>query len=102
MSDLNEESVKIPSRLCRMEISEAEVQDLFLKLKQVLDYVELLHEVDVSHLSPHSHIEEQSVDSLREDRIGTHLPREVMLANAPDQVGGMIRVPTIIKQQPTP
>lgn len=98
MSDLNEESVKTLSRLCRIELKEEEVAPLFSNLKRILDYVGQLQEVDVSHLSPHSHIDEQGVDSLREDAVGKHLSREAFLANAPDQVGGMIRVPTVIKQ----
>lgn len=98
MSDLNEESVKILSRLCRIEVTDGELQTLFSDLKRILDYVEQLQEVDVNHLSPHSHIEEQTMGSLRDDMIGEHLPREVFLANAPDQVSGMIRVPPVMKQ----
>jgi aspartyl-tRNA(Asn)/glutamyl-tRNA(Gln) amidotransferase subunit C len=93
MSDLNEESVKILSRLCRIEVTDKELPALFSDLKRVLDYVGQLLEVDVNHLSPHSHIEEQTMSSLRDD-----CPREVFLANAPDQVGGMIRVPPVMKQ----
>jgi aspartyl-tRNA(Asn)/glutamyl-tRNA(Gln) amidotransferase subunit C len=100
MSDLNEESVKVLSRLCRIEVSEEELSDLFADLKRILDYVGQLQEVEVNHLSPHSHIEEQSIDSLREDIVGERLPREVFLANAPDQVGGMIRFPPVMKQAP--
>lgn len=100
MSDLNEESLKTLSKLCRIEIQEDEIKPLLLDLKRVLDYVELLQEVDVSDLSPHSHMNEQGLESLREDKVGQHLPREVFLANAPDQVGGMIRVPPVIKQSP--
>jgi len=98
MSDLNEESIKLLSRLCRIEIAEAELPSLFSDLKCILDYVGQLQEVEVNHLSPHSHIEEQGIGSLREDKIEQHLSREIFLANAPDQVGGMIRVPPIIKQ----
>lgn len=98
MSDLNEESVKILSRLCRIEVTDGELQTLFSDLKRILDYVGQLQEVDVNHLSPHSHIEEQTMGSLRDDLVGEHLPREVFLANAPDQVSGMIRVPPVMKQ----
>lgn len=100
MSYLNEENVKDLSRLCRIEVTAEELPALFADLKRVLDYVGQLQEVDVSHLSPHSHIEEQGVGSLRADTVGQHLSREVFLANAPDQVGGMIRVPPVIKQAP--
>jgi aspartyl-tRNA(Asn)/glutamyl-tRNA(Gln) amidotransferase subunit C len=100
MSDLNEENVKDLSRLCRIEVTAEELPALFADLKRVLDYVELLQEVDVSQLSPHSHIEEQGIGSLREDVVGNHLSREIFLSNTPDHVGGMVRVPPVIKQVP--
>ncbi len=98
MSDLNEESVKLLSQLCRIEVKEAELKPLVADLKRVLDYVDQLRTIDVNHLSPHSHMEEQGIGSLRKDEVKDHLARETFLANAPDQVGGMIRVPPVIKQ----
>jgi len=98
MSDLNNETVKALSKLCRIELNEEEISSLSADLKRVLDYVELLQEVDMSHLIPFSHVEEQGIDSLRSDEIAIRLTREEFLANAPDQVGGMIRVPPVIKQ----
>lgn len=100
MSDLNEENIKTLSKLCRIEIAEGEIEGLLRDLKRVLDYVGQLQEVDVTNLSPYSHMEEQGIGSLRNDEEGSLLPREAFLANAPDQVGGMIRVPTVIKQTP--
>lgn len=98
MSDLNETSVKTLSRLCRIKLTDEEVKSLSLDLKRILDYGELLQEVDVSEISPYAHIDEQGIGSLREDRVGELLPREAFLANSPDQVGGMVRVPPVIKQ----
>lgn len=100
MSDLDEENIRTLSRLCRIEVNDEEAHLLSTSLKRILSYASQLQEVDVSDLSPHSHMEEQSIESLREDKIGKHLPREVFLANAPDQVGGMVRVPPVIKQTP--
>jgi aspartyl-tRNA(Asn)/glutamyl-tRNA(Gln) amidotransferase subunit C len=34
---------------------------------------------------------------MREDKVGETLPRELFLANAPSHVGGLIRVPPVIK-----
>lgn len=95
MSDLNEESIKTLSRLCRIELENEELVSFVHDLKRILDYVEQLQAVDVSALSPHSHIEEQAIDSLRSDTAGPHLARERFLANAPDQIGGMVRVPPL-------
>ena len=100
MSDLNEESVKLLGQLCRIKLNDEEFTALFSDLKRILDYVDQLQEVDVSELSPYSHVEEQSVGSLREDNVGNLLSREAFLTNSPDQVGGMIRGPPVLKQQP--
>jgi aspartyl-tRNA(Asn)/glutamyl-tRNA(Gln) amidotransferase subunit C len=100
MSDLHEENIRILSRLCRIELKEEEIEPLFHSLKRVLDYVDQLREVDVSDLSPLSHIDEQGIGSLREDIVRDQMAREVLLLNAPDQVGGMIRVPPVMKQNP--
>lgn len=98
MSHLNEDTIKLLSELCRIEINEEDSAFLYQDLKRVLDYVDLLLEADVSHLDPYAHMAEQGIGSLRDDEIGELLSREEFLNNAPDQVGGMIRVPHIIKQ----
>ncbi len=36
---------------------------------------------------------------MREDKTGDLLDRELFLANAPSHIGGMVRVPLIIKQR---
>jgi aspartyl-tRNA(Asn)/glutamyl-tRNA(Gln) amidotransferase subunit C len=100
MSEINEENVKLLSQLCRIELSAEELVSLSADLKRILTYVGQLQELDVNHLSPHSHIDEQGITSLRPDSVSKHLPKEIFLANAPDQVGGMIRVPPVIKQAP--
>jgi aspartyl-tRNA(Asn)/glutamyl-tRNA(Gln) amidotransferase subunit C len=98
MSDLNEESMKHLGRLCRLDLADEALPQLFKNLKSVLDYVDLLQEVDVSHIAPYAHVEEQGIGSLREDKVERLLNREEFLSNAPAHIGGMIRVPPVIKQ----
>jgi aspartyl-tRNA(Asn)/glutamyl-tRNA(Gln) amidotransferase subunit C len=100
MSDLHKETLSLLSQLCRIDITEEECSSLYEDLKRVLDYVEQLQEVEVDGISPYRYIEEQRIAALRSDTQGPHLSRDLFLANAPDQVGGMIRVPTVIKQTP--
>lgn len=97
MSDLDRGDVEALSKLCRIELSDKELAEISHDLRRILDYVELLQEVDVSDLSPYSHVEEQGLGTLRKDEIKEHLPRDVFLSNAPDHVGGMVRVPPVIK-----
>lgn len=97
MSDINKETLKNLCQLTRLNLTDGEVGKLAHDLKRVLDHIEQLEEVDVSDLTPYSHVDEQGYDALRSDEVKEPLKREIFLKNAPDQVGGMIRVPTVIK-----
>lgn len=98
MSDLNKETVIALSKLCRIQLTEKETLEITHDLKKILDYVEQLQKVDVSSITPYSHLEEQGLDSLRQDVCKNSLSRELFLENSPDQIGGMVRTPPIIKQ----
>ncbi len=97
MSHFNEDTIKTLCQLTRLVLTDQEVVKLSYDMKRIVAYIELLEEVDVSDLSPYSHMDEQGCDALREDEVKQTLSREVFLKNAPDQIGGMIRVPTVLK-----
>lgn len=99
MVDVNEDVIKNLSRLARIEIKEEEIPAFLKTLKDIIAYFDQLQEVDVSDLSPYSHVEEQGVGSLRDDVAENSLTHDRFMANAPDHIGGMIRVPPVIKQQ---
>ncbi len=81
-----------------IEADESEISELKTDLEKILDYVEQLQEVDVSDLAPYSHMEEQGIGSLRDDVVEEPLDHQKFIANAPDHIGGMIRVPPVISQ----
>lgn len=98
MSQLDKNTIKSLIQLSRIDCSEEEQEALLKDLKSILKYVELLDEVDTTHVPPCNHVMDNIVNVMREDAIGEILPRETFLANAPSHVGGMIRVPQVIKQ----
>lgn len=98
MSEFQEEDLIHLTRLCRIECTKEELNRLTEDLSKIIRYIQQLQEVDTSTLVPHSHMTEQGVSSLREDIEGEKLSRELFLKNAPESVGGMIRVPPIIKR----
>jgi aspartyl-tRNA(Asn)/glutamyl-tRNA(Gln) amidotransferase subunit C len=98
MAELNKETIKSLIELSRIECSEQEQETLLQDLKKILQYVELLQEVDTTHVSPCNHVMEDVANVLREDVVGETMPRDVFLANAPSHIGGMIRVPPVLKQ----
>ena len=98
MADLDEKQLRTICRLARLRLTEEEVSKFLTDVKRIADYTDLLCEVDVSDLHPYMHAEEVCFGQLRADEVGELLPREAFLSNAPDQVGGMVRVPPVIKQ----
>lgn len=97
MSDLSKDNLRMICKLSKLRLSDDELDKLFTDLKKVADYIDLLSEVDVSDLQPYMHAEEVGFGNLREDEVQGVMPREVFLNNAPEQVGGMIRVPPVMK-----
>ena len=94
---MDRESLKKISRLARIGLKDDEVDSLVEDLKKILAYVEQLGEVDTENVLPTNHVIPEMINVMRTDEVGQTLEREVFLKNAPDQVGGMIRVPPVIK-----
>ncbi len=97
MSQFEESDLVKLTKLCHIECEETEKKKLLHSLQGVLNYVELLKEIDTEGVKAFNHILETMQNVTREDKVGETLPREEFLANAPDHVGGMIRVPLILK-----
>jgi aspartyl-tRNA(Asn)/glutamyl-tRNA(Gln) amidotransferase subunit C len=94
---MDEEELSKLIKLCRIEYTEEEKKALLQHLAKILKYVELLKEVDTEGVEPCCRVSENLTNVLRDDEVGETLPRELFLANAPAHVGGMIRVPPVIK-----
>jgi aspartyl-tRNA(Asn)/glutamyl-tRNA(Gln) amidotransferase subunit C len=99
MATINRAEVEKLSQLCRIGCSDQEIDSLLGDLKKILSYVEQLDEVDTENVPPCNQVLEGMANVTREDTPGTPMPREVFLANAPDKVSGLIRVPTVIKKR---
>ncbi len=86
------------SRLCRISCTEEEKKGFLKSLKDVLSYIEQLQEVDTEGVPPCFTVHETLTNVMRDDTPEEPLPRDLFLANAPEHVGGMIRVPRVLKQ----
>ena len=96
MADLNKETIKKLTQLCRIDCTEEEQEAILIDLQKILQYIEQLQEINTENVLPCNHVL-QMTSVLREDEIGELLDREVFLANAPSHIGGMIKVPPVIK-----
>ncbi len=97
MAKLDQKMIKYLSELSRIHLSEGDQQSLFQDLSKILDYVEELQEINTENVRPCNHVLEDMKNVMREDKTGDTIPREVFLNNAPSTVGGLIRVPPVLK-----
>lgn len=85
-------------KLCRIRCTAKEETELLQSLGKILDYIHQLDEVNTKDVLPCNYVlKEMAGTALRSDDTGEVMSREKFLANAPDHVGGMIRVPPVIK-----
>ena len=94
--ELTREKVQEVARLARLKLTDQEIESFTSQLGQVLDYVNILAEVDTAGVEPMAHAVEQ-FNVLREDVVGESLPREAALANAPKTDGRFFQVPQILE-----
>jgi len=88
--------VRHVARLARLELSEAEEQAYAQQLGAILGYTQNLDALDVKGVEPTAHVLPLK-NVLRPDVLEPSLPREQVLANAPDPAKGCFRVPKILE-----
>lgn len=97
--ELNQETIQNLSALSRIHCEEKEQLELLEKLKKILHYVEKLQDLDTENVAPCNHVLAGLCNVMRDDVADNNLPRETFLKNAPSQIGGLIRVPTVIRSK---
>jgi aspartyl-tRNA(Asn)/glutamyl-tRNA(Gln) amidotransferase subunit C len=92
---LTPQEVAHVARLARLSLSEGELALMGHQLSNILDYIQMLQEVDVAGVSPTAQVTDLET-VLRADTVVGVLPREAALSNAPDQSDGMFRVKAVL------
>ena len=93
------EEVRVIARLARLQLTAEEEERFASQLSDVLDYAARLREVDTSEIPPTASVLPISAP-LRPDEVRPCLPREQLLASAPDSEGGLFRVPRVLELEP--
>jgi len=84
------------AQLARLELPPEQAAQLQGELESIVHYIDELAEVDVTGVEPTAHAA-RLFNVWREDAVGTSLPRETMLANAPETVNGdLVKVPQVL------
>jgi aspartyl-tRNA(Asn)/glutamyl-tRNA(Gln) amidotransferase subunit C len=100
MSEFTADDLLHLKRLCRIACTPEEEKDILLSLSRVLEYVHNLSSIDTENVrSCNFVLKGLTKTTLREDETRDLMPRDQFLANAPDHIGGMIRVPQVLKPQ---
>ncbi len=98
MSSFDSQMLSNLKALCRIECTPEEERDILNSLSRVLEYVHLLDDIDTTDVPPCSYVLQGMLKTVwREDEPKDLLSRQQFLANAPEQIGGMIRVPPVLK-----
>ncbi len=98
MSKFSSDDLEHLKKLCRIECTPAEEDALLHSLQRVLGYMESLKDVDTTNVAACNYVLRGMLrNPMREDVVHDALSREQFLGNAPDQIGGMVRVPPVLK-----
>ena len=90
---LDREQVLHVARLARLELTDEEVERMASELSHVLDHIEKIRELDLEDVPPTSHVLDVT-GALRPDEPQPSLPRDVILAAAPEPLEEGFGVPS--------
>jgi len=94
----NNQTLDHLKKLCKLECSPEEDQNILESLTRILEYITQLDGIDTDNVKPCRYVLQGMMkNQMRDDEVKDLLSREQFLANAPDQIGGMIRVPPVMK-----
>lgn len=94
---IDSEQVRYIAHLARLELTPQERDKFSSQLRDILDYVDKLKEVDTKDVPPTSHVFPLS-NIFREDERGFSLSSREVLSNAPKQKNNQFQVPRVIGQ----
>ena len=95
MARITRADVEHVAGLARLSLTDDEAASMASDLDTILEYAELLQELDTSDVEPTSHADPLATP-MREDIVMSGIDPRVALANAPEQKGDAFVVPRVI------
>ena len=92
---LTREEVREVAHLARIEMSDAEIDEMTEQLGVILDYAAALNELNLEGVEPTYHVM-PVVNVMRDDVPGRPGGPECALGDAPDRFGDFYRAPRVI------
>jgi aspartyl-tRNA(Asn)/glutamyl-tRNA(Gln) amidotransferase subunit C len=93
---ITRKDVEVVALLSRLEIPESEIEIFTGQLNAILEYADVLNQVNVDNIQPTAHVLPLK-NVMRPDVVKPSLPRELALSNTPEQEEGYFKVPKIME-----
>ena len=90
------DEVRHVARLARMRLNDEELAQMQQQLSSILEYFDLLQEVDVEGVPPTAQVTDV-VNVVRPDEVRPSLPMEEALAGAPHREGDFFKVKPVFE-----
>ncbi len=92
---LTRSDVEKVALLSRLQLTDAELEQMTNQLGKILSYIDQLAELDTSAVEPMAHAVDLT-NAFRDDEVQPGLPRESALGNAPKADEEYFRVPAVL------
>ena len=96
MARITSDEVSHLALLCRIAMSEDEVELMRDQMSNILDNIDVLNQVETAGVEPTGHSVDL-VSVMRDDVVTSSTNREEMLSNAPNRDGDFIRVRAVLE-----
>ena len=84
------------AKLTRLKIKDNEIAELSSQLSSILDWVELLNEVNTDNIGPLSNVSKVELPLRKDDKIDEDKSNEI-LSNAPEKLENYFVVPKVVE-----
>ncbi len=92
---ITQDDVRHAAKLCRLALTDGEVDRFTSQLGDILGYIQKLNELDVEGVRPMPHALDQH-NVFRDDQPAPGLATDAALANAPAKDGPFFKVPKVL------
>ena len=93
---LSSEQVRYVAHLARLGVTDEEVEQFADQLSAILEHFATIQQIDTEEIPPTAHVVTLQ-DVMRDDVVTPPFSREMMLANAPREEDGYIRVKAVLE-----
>ena len=94
---VTKEEVKKIATLSKLSLSESELKNHTKDMNNILEYMDLLNEIDTSNTRELVNVHDAKSD-LREDQSEDSIPKDKVIDNSPDFEDDYIKIPLVVKK----